>query len=70
LRELLRDGAEADRIYWDARIMTEAQVADVWKYLSLRRDVLPVWEQLRHRLGRRRAMWELLIGAWRQHGLL
>jgi hypothetical protein len=70
LRELLRDGTDEDRAFWVARILAEAQYADVWKYLSLHDDVLPLWESVRSRLGRRRSMWEFLLGIWRQDGLL
>ena len=70
VRRALREGDEADRLYWITRIMREAQVPDVWKYVSLRRDLLPRWEQVRPKLGRRRAFWEFLIDRWRRDGRL
>lgn len=70
LRAVLRGGPEDARIAWIARIMAEAQYADVWKYVSLRRDVLPRWERIRSRLGRRRAFWDFLLDAWRRDGLI
>ena len=70
LRAVLRDGPEDAKVAWIARIMTEAQYGDVWKYLSLRDDVLPRWERVRPRLGRRREFWEFLLNAWRRDGLM
>jgi hypothetical protein len=70
VRSALHDGSEEDRLFWIARIMAAAQYADVWRYVSLRRDVLPRWEKLRPRLGRRRSFWEFLLARWRHDGLL
>lgn len=68
--QALREGTEDDKVYWIARILREARYADVWQYVSLRRDVLPRWERLRSQLGRQREFWEFLIGAWRDRGLI
>jgi hypothetical protein len=70
LRRRLREADEDERLVWIARIMREARYDDVWRYLSLRRDVLPSWERLRRILGRRRAFWEFLLGEWRRAGLV
>lgn len=70
IRAVLREGSEDAKVAWIARIMAEALVPDVWKYLSLRKDVLPYWERVRPRLGRRRAFWEFLLDAWRRDGLI
>jgi hypothetical protein len=70
VRRALEEGTEDDKIFWMARILREARYPDVWKYLSLRRDVLPRWERLRGQLGRQRPFWEFLIGQWREHGLI
>lgn len=70
VRRALREGTREDQLFWAARILREAQYADVWEYLSLRRDVLPRWEQLRGSLGRRRPFWEFLIDRWRGDGLI
>ncbi|MBK6530554.1 MAG: hypothetical protein IPF99_13375 [Deltaproteobacteria bacterium] len=70
VRRALLEGTEDDRLYWIARILREAQYADVWQFVALRRDVLPRWELLRPRLGRRRAFWEFLLDRWRSDGLL
>lgn len=70
VRETLAAGTEDERLFWIARIMTEARYADVWKYVSLRDDVLPRWERLRGMLGRNREKWEFLVGRWRADGLI
>lgn len=70
VRRALREGTEEDRLWWAARILREARYADIWHYLSLRRDVLPRWDALRPRLGRRRAFWDFLVDRWRRDGLL
>jgi hypothetical protein len=70
VRRALREGTEDDKVFWMARILTEARYRDVWAYLSLSNDVLPRWERLRPRLGRRRRFWEYLIQGWRDDGLI
>src|SRR5690349_16227910 len=70
VRETLRDGSDSERLEWIARIMREARYEDVWRYLSLRRDVLALWERLAPRLGRKRRFWEFLLGEWRRAGLI
>ncbi len=70
VRAALREGDEDDKLFWIARVMTEARYGDVWHYLSLRRDILPRWEKLRRRLGRKRPFWEFLIDRWQRDGLV
>ena len=70
LRRFLSKGSEDDKLYWMGRILREAQYGDVWNYISLRRDLMPRWEKLRTRLGRRRGFWEFLIDGWRRDGIL
>ncbi|MBX3207914.1 MAG: hypothetical protein KF764_22905 [Labilithrix sp.] len=70
VRRALVDGTEDDKVFWAARILREARYVDVWKYLSLRRDVLPRWETLRTQLGRQRPFWEFLVHEWRERGLV
>jgi len=70
IRRALREGSIDERLHWLARILREARYDDIWAYVSLRRDVLPLWEQLRPRLGRRRAMFEFLLDRWQRAGLL
>ena len=70
VRAALAGSDEDARVFWIARILSEARYADVWRYVSLRRDVLPRWERLRPILGRRRGYWEFLVDGWRADGLL
>ena len=51
VRRALREGTDDERLFWTARILSEARYGDVWRYLSLSRDVLPHWDRLRRRLG-------------------
>ena len=70
VRDALAHGTEEDRLFWTARILSEARYADVWRYLSLSRDVLPRWERVRVRLGRKRRFWEYLVRGWRHDGFI
>ena len=70
VRRALVAGSEDDKLFWIARILREARYPDVWKYMSLRNDVLPRWEVLRGRLGRRKGFWEFLVERWRRDGLV
>lgn len=70
VRQALAQGSDGEKLFWIARILREARYHDVWKYLSLRRDVLPRWDVLPGRLGRMRAFWEFLIGRWQRDGLV
>ena len=70
IRRALRDGPVDERLHWMGRIMREARYEDIWAYVSLRGDVLPEWERLRRRLGRRRPMFEFLMERWRHAGLI
>jgi hypothetical protein len=70
VRRALAEGTEQDRVFWIARIMREARYEDVWKYVSLRDDVLPRWLQIEPHLGRWRDKWRFLIQGWRDRGLI
>jgi hypothetical protein len=70
IRRALADGSEDDKLFWTARILSEARYADVWKYLSLSRDVLPRYPRLDRRLGRKQQFWEYLIRGWQRDGLI
>ena len=50
--------------------MREARYDDVWKYVSLRRDVLPRWPKLEPHLGRWKDKWRFLVEGWLQRGLV
>jgi hypothetical protein len=70
IREALRSGTPDERLHWIARILREARYDDIWRYVTLRGDVLPNWDALRPRLGRRRAMFEFLLERWARAGYL
>jgi hypothetical protein len=50
--------------------MREARYDDVWKYVSLRRDVMPRWPQIEPHLGRWQNKWRFLIEGWKERGLV
>jgi hypothetical protein len=50
--------------------MREARYDDVWKYVSLRDDVIPRWSKIEPQLGRWRDKWSFLITAWKERGLV
>ena len=70
VRRALRAGNEDDKVFWIARIMREARYEDVWKYLSLRRDVLPRWSRVEPHLGRSKDKWRFLVTNWQARGLV
>lgn len=70
LRRALATGSDDEKLFWTARILSEARYPDVWKYLSLERDILPRYPRLAGRLGRKQAFWDYLIREWRRDGLI
>lgn len=70
VRLVLAEGTEQDKIFWIAKIMREARYDDVWKYISLRRDILPRWPLIEPQLGRWKDKWRFLIESWRERGLV
>ena len=70
VREVLAEGSEDDKVFWIAKIMREARYEDVWKYVSLRRDVLPRWPRIEPHLGRWKDKWRFLVENWQRRGLV
>jgi hypothetical protein len=70
VRLAIAEGGEDDKVFWIAKIMREARYEDVWKFVSLRRDVLPRWPRLESQLGRSQDKWRFLIQGWRERGLI
>ena len=70
VRLAIAEGTEEDKVFWIAKIMREARYEDVWRYVSLRHDVLPRWPSLEPQLGRWRDKWSFLITGWKQRGLV
>lgn len=69
LRKRLASASRAERARLLAKILREARDPDVWRFTTLD-EVLALWPQISLQLGRRRAFWEFLLGAWREAGLL
>ncbi len=57
------------RAQWQGRLMREANVSEVWTYLSLP-EVLANWQRIARHLGRRRDFWQWLLDGWRSDGLI
>jgi hypothetical protein len=70
VRRAIAEGTEDDKVMWIARIMREARYEDVWRYVSLRRDVLPRWPRIEPHLGRWRDKWRFLVEGWQARGLV
>ncbi len=69
LRAILDDPGDPRRIYMLAHLMREARPGDVWSFVTPY-DVIDAWDDIKPRLGRRRAFWTWLFEAWRTRGLL
>ncbi len=69
LREKLRSRDPVERGTWAGRILREATLRDVWRFVSLG-EILRDWPYIERNLGRRRAFWKYLLAGWRADGLL
>ena len=69
LRLKLRSPNPVERGIWAGRILREATLADVWRFVSLA-DILRDWPQIERNLGRRRGFWKYLLAGWRADGLI
>lgn len=69
LHARLRDASPPERSRLLGKILREARDTDVWHFTTPR-DVAAEWNQLAPHLGRRRAFWAYLLGAWREQRLL
>lgn len=69
LRRRLAERSGADRWRLLAKILREARDPDVWRFTSPD-EVVESWPKLVSHLGRRRAFWEYLLGAWAEQGLV
>ena len=70
VRHAIASGTEDDKVFWIAKIMREARYEDVWKFVSLRRDVVPRWSTIEPHLGRAQSKWRFLIEGWKARGLI
>ena len=69
LREILADRRHPRWVELAARVMREARDDQVWLFLAPA-QVAACYQDIAPRLGRRRAFWDYLLGAWRRHGLI
>lgn len=60
LRRHLQSNDLAERAYWMAALLREANTRDVWLYVT-RSDVAALWPQLTRYLGRSRERWAWLL---------
>lgn len=69
LRARLVQASAPERARLLGKVLREARDTDVWRFTTPE-DVVARWTELAPHLGRRRAFWDYLLGAWRRHGLL
>jgi len=69
LRRILREGTEAEKLTYLARVLRDARFQDVWAFTTPQ-EVSSNWPQLAARLGRQRPFWDYIISTWRSHGLI
>jgi hypothetical protein len=69
LRAKLRSPDLAERGTWAGRLLREAALRDVWRFVSVK-DILRDWPIIERNLGRRRAFWKYLLDGWRSDGLI
>jgi hypothetical protein len=69
LRAILTDQAHPRWVELAAKVMREARDDQVWLFLTPAKAAARYGE-IAPRLGRRRAFWDYLLGAWRRHGFI
>lgn len=69
LRARLRSPDRVERATWAGRLLREAALRDVWRFVSVQ-DILRDWPAIERNLGRRRAFWKYLLDGWRSDGLI
>ena len=67
LRKILSSESHPERSLYIARLMREAQVTDVWKFLSPQ-QVADNFEAAAPHLGRKKDFWEYLLSVWKKRG--
>ena len=68
-RRALATASPPERYRLLGKLMREARDSDVWRFVTPQ-EVWAHFEALRPFLGRRRAFWEYLLGAWHRDGVL
>jgi hypothetical protein len=69
IRKRLAEASEPERDRLLGQILREAKDTDVWKFTSPD-EVLQRWPRVERHVGKRRAFWQLLLGQWKEQGLL
>jgi hypothetical protein len=69
LRAKLRSPDPVERGTWAGRLLREATLRDVWRFVSVE-ELLADWSYIERNLGRRRGFWKYLLDGWRADGLL
>jgi hypothetical protein len=68
-RDRLRNASPPERTRFLAKLLREARDTDVWRFVTPD-EAWSQFEALKPKLGRRRRLWEFLLGRWEQEGLL
>jgi len=69
IRRRLANASEPERDRLLGQILREAKDTDVWRFTTPE-EVARSWARVERHLGRRRSFWALLLGEWREQGLL
>lgn len=69
IRTGLAEASEPERDRLLGQILREAKDTDAWKFTTPQ-EVARRWPQIERHLGKRRSFWQLLLGQWREQGLL
>jgi hypothetical protein len=69
LHAILDDPENPARSLYLARLMREATVEEVWKFVTPA-EVAAAWPQVQVHLGRRRRFWRFLLDTWKAHGAI
>ncbi len=59
-RQRLAQGSDAERAYWLAALMREANTRDVWLFASVS-EIKRLWPLAYRHLGRSKGLWEFLL---------
>ncbi len=68
LRRALVEAAPSEKARLLGKLMREARDTDVWRFTTVA-EVRSLFPAIKRYLGRRRAFWQYLLGAWERHGL-
>ena len=68
-RHALATAERTERLRLIGKLMREARDDDVWRFVTPQ-EVWTHFDALKPHLGRRRAFWEYLLGAWHRDGVI